>query len=81
MCNRGVSENKLKELENYFDGEKSEHDKTILRLVREYRRQKKALELMRIIPRGINSCSEHVNYMRGLLCDLELGRDIKRRRY
>lgn len=37
MCNRGVSENKLK---------------------------------------TVNSSSEHVNYMEGILCDLELGKEL-----
>lgn len=76
MCNRGVSEKKLKELEHYFDGYGSQHDKAILRLIREYRRQKIAIEKMRIIPKSINSSSEHVNHMEGILCDLELGREL-----
>lgn len=77
MCNRGVSENKLKELENYFTGYGSQHDKTILRLVREYRRHKKAVEKLRIVPSDVHSSTDHVDYMNGILCNLELGRDIK----
>ncbi len=77
MCNRGVSEKKLKELEQYFFGYGSQHDKTILRLIREYRRHKKAVEKLRIVPRNVHSSSDHVCYMEGILCDLELGREIK----
>lgn len=76
MSNRGVSEKKLKELEHYFDGYGSQHDKTILRLIREYRRQKTAIGKMKIIPKNVHSSSDHVNYMEGILCDLELGREL-----
>lgn len=73
---QGVSENKLKEPEYYFDGYGSQHDKTILKLIKQYRRQKQAIEKMRIIPKTVNSSSEHVNYMEGILCDLELGKEL-----
>lgn len=77
MSNRGVSEKKLKELEYYFMGYGSQHDTTILRLIREYRRHKKAVEKLKIIPSDIHSSTDHVDYMNGILCNLELGRDIK----
>jgi len=76
MCNRGVSEKKLKELEHYFDGYGSQHDKTILRLIKQYRRQKQAIKKMRVVPKTINSNSDHVKHMEGILCDLELGREL-----
>lgn len=73
----GVSENKLKELEQYFDGYGSRHDTTILRLVKHYRRQKQAIELMKIIPKDVHSCEQHMGYIMGILSKLELGRDLK----
>jgi len=77
MCNRGVSEEKLKELEQYFTGYGSQHDKTILRLVRDYRRHKETVEKLRIVPKDVHSSTDHVDYMQGILCKLELGREIK----
>ena len=77
MCNRGVSEKKLKELEQYFVGYGSQHDKTILKLIREYRRQRKAIEKLRVVPKDVHSSSDHINYMEGILCNLELGRKLE----
>ena len=73
----GVSEKKLNELEYYFTGYGSQHDTTILRLIKHYRRQKQAIELMKLIPKNVHSSTDHVNYMMGILSKLELGRDFK----
>jgi len=67
----GVSENKLKELEQYFDGYGSRHDTTILRLVKHYRRQKQAIELMKIIPKDVHSSTDHIDYINNILSKLE----------
>ena len=73
----GVSENKLMELEQYFDGYGSSQDTTILRLIKHYRRQKQAIELMKLIPKDVHSCDQHMGYIMGILSKLELGRDLK----
>lgn len=76
MSGRGVSEKKLKELEYYFTGYGSQHDKTILKLIREYRRHKKAFEKLKIIPKNVHSSSDHVIYMEDILSKLDLGSDF-----
>jgi len=73
----GVSEKKLNELEYYFTGYGSQHDTTILRLIKHYRRQKQAIELMKIIPKDVHSCDQHMGYIMCILSKLELGRDLK----
>ena len=74
---RGISEKKLNELEYYFTGYGSQHDTTILRLIKHYRRQKQAIELMKLIPKDVHSCDEHMGYIMDILNKLELGRDLK----
>jgi len=74
---KGISEKKLNELEYYFTGYGSRHDTTILRLIKLYRLQKQAIELMKIIPKDVHSCDQHMGYIMGILSKLELGRDLK----
>ena len=74
---KGISKKKLDELEYYFDGYGSSHDVTILRLIKLYKKQKEAIEKMKVIPKEIQSSSEHVNYMMGILSKLDLGCDLE----
>lgn len=74
---KGISKKKLDELEYYFDGYGSSHDVTILRLIKLYKKQSEAIEKLKVIPKEIQSSSEHVNYMMGILSKLDLGRDLE----
>ena len=74
---KGISEKKLDELAYYFDGYGSSHDVTILRLIKLYKKQKEAIEKLKIIPKEVHSSSEHVDYMMGILSKLDLGRDLE----
>lgn len=74
---KGISKKKLDELEYYFDGYGSSHDVTILRLIKLYKKQSEAIEKLKLIPKEIQSSSDHVNYMMGILSKLDLGRDLE----
>lgn len=73
-----VSKKKLDELEYYFDGYGSSHDVTILKLIKLYKKkQREAIEKLKAIPKGVQSSSDHVDYMMGILSKLDLGRDLE----